>query len=326
MTVAGRDRLRSFVGRVVIGMGVALVVPIAVAGPATAVGRVATDRVPGSWSVYMSTTDGTVGENVILEVHDDQVDPGIGPPTGPVRFTLNGTVISSVQLAGGDAAVDHLVVGPGTYNVMYFYGGDNNYQPSTGTIGTLTISKDTPALRVSSSANPSALGAPITFTARVIPTTAPQATGSVQFTLDGNSLGAPVPLSGDSASITRSDIRLGVHDVAASYAGDNNLNPAVEIIALTLTVVPAPPTNNGGGGNPGAGGGGVPASSSSGSGSASRSGLSSLSATIAAQSAPLGSGPSHKTTWIVLTGLLAAAALAVIGWYDHRRRRRAGHE
>jgi hypothetical protein len=71
---------------------------------------------------------------------------------------------------------------------------------------------------LSSSLNPSDVGKSVTFTATMSPN---NATGTVQFKIDGTNLGNAVTLSGGSASISTSKLTAGTHNITAVYSGDN---------------------------------------------------------------------------------------------------------
>jgi hypothetical protein len=76
--------------------------------------------------------------------------------------------------------------------------------------------------KVTSSQNPSAFGAPVAFTAAVSPNASDTGTptGTVQFAVDGQTLGAPVTLSGGTAtSPSIATLFPGVHTVTATYSG-----------------------------------------------------------------------------------------------------------
>jgi YVTN family beta-propeller protein len=84
------------------------------------------------------------------------------------------------------------------------------------------------SLGLSSSANPSAAGQAVTFTAAFggtgfPPAGAPAPTGSVTFLDGSNPLGAPVSLPTSSAiTLTTSTLSVGVHTITAHYSGDGN--------------------------------------------------------------------------------------------------------
>ena len=78
-----------------------------------------------------------------------------------------------------------------------------------------------------SSANPAALGAPITFTATVAGGSSP--TGSVRF-YDGNTLLGTVTLHSGMAAFTTSSLALGTHPLTANYTGDAASSPSTSSI------------------------------------------------------------------------------------------------
>jgi len=87
----------------------------------------------------------------------------------------------------------------------------------------------------SSSANPSALGQPVTFTATMTSIAGPPPDGdTVQFVVGGKVLGSAT-LSGGIAQFTSSGIPVGSHVVVANYSGDANYLPA-KYTAITQVV------------------------------------------------------------------------------------------
>jgi hypothetical protein len=98
---------------------------------------------------------------------------------------------------------------------------------------------------VSSSVNPSVFGQALTFTATVTAniTGAATPTGTVQFVLDGQAYGAPVALSGGTASVSAAALTAGSHTVAALYGGDAGSLPSDDTAApLGQIVTKAMPT------------------------------------------------------------------------------------
>ena len=102
---------------------------------------------------------------------------------------------------------------------------------------------------LTSSANPSVVGQPVTFTATVS-STAGTPTGNVTFSRDGTSLGT-VPLSGGQAAVTTSTLAVGPHTITAEYRGDVNSQPSSDTLiqtvnkaatTTTLTSAPNPST------------------------------------------------------------------------------------
>jgi hypothetical protein len=80
-------------------------------------------------------------------------------------------------------------------------------------------------LKLSSSANPSTLGQPVTFTLTVAPTFPEVGTphGMVGFK-DGTQTIGTAPLASGQASFTTSDLAVGSHTIRAIYSGDQTFN------------------------------------------------------------------------------------------------------
>jgi hypothetical protein len=98
----------------------------------------------------------------------------------------------------------------------------------TQTVNPASLQQSTTTLI--SSANPSTLGAPVTFTAVVTaPGFAGTPTGTVTFTIDGNAQ-APLSLavvgSRGEAQFVTSALAAGQHSVTVSYSGDANVGPS----------------------------------------------------------------------------------------------------
>jgi hypothetical protein len=100
----------------------------------------------------------------------------------------------------------------------------SGYDDATG-LGMPTpsfLSMGDTATTLASAQNPASLSAAVRFTATVAPTAETGTpAGDVQFYIDGAPAGAPVPLSGGSAtSAPVSDLNAGAHAITAAYAGD----------------------------------------------------------------------------------------------------------
>ena len=112
-----------------------------------------------------------------------------------------------------------------------------NYTIGTFTSGMLTVEPTTStSTKLASSADPSLQGQSVTFTATVSnASSSVTPLGSVQFTIDGNSFGSPVPLTGNTASVTDSALGVGTHTVTAVYQPANG-NFVTSSGSLTQTV------------------------------------------------------------------------------------------
>jgi len=144
---------------------------------------------------------------------------------GTVQFKIDGKTFGGpVTLSGGTAfssATSSL--GAGSHTVTAVYSGDKNHLASSGDLGGQTVNKQQTDTRVSSSADPSNFGQTITFRADVNDRDETIAGGTVQFVIDGKNSGAPVTLSGGSATSSQiSTLTVGNHTVTANYSGDSN--------------------------------------------------------------------------------------------------------
>src|SRR5205807_4405070 len=115
---------------------------------------------------------------------------------------------------------------------------------SSSTAITQTVAKASSTTAVVSSANPSASGQNVTFTA-TISVTAPgmgTLTGTVQFQVDGSNAGSPVSVSTiggvTTASFSTTTLTGGSHTVTAIYSGDANFS-ASSPAAVTQSVTKA---------------------------------------------------------------------------------------
>jgi hypothetical protein len=171
-----------------------------------------------------------------------------GQPTGSVGLALNGRVFASVALplpaTQGDAYINGGIpsgLPNGTYTLAAEYSGDAGDLPSSSTPIPLTVNGSTVGVFAYSGAGvDSSTGeayASLGYAVLNTSTSAPDPTGTVAFSLRGNTF-ATVPLGGGAegpvgfCSITGS-IPPGTYDIAATYSGDAN-NPPV---STTQTVV-----------------------------------------------------------------------------------------
>ncbi len=130
----------------------------------------------------------------------------------------------------------------GTHAITAAYSGDTQYAPSTGTlVGGQTVNPAATTTTVSSSANPSSAGQPVTFTATVTG----NGGGTVTFYADGSA----TPITGCAAvaladppslpfqaTCTTSTLAVGTHAITAAYSGDTQYAPSTGTLAGGQTV------------------------------------------------------------------------------------------
>jgi hypothetical protein len=142
-----------------------------------------------------------------------------GTPTGTVQFQVDGVAVGSpvVLDASGEAVsepTDSLT--DGAHTVTAVYSGAGAFAPSTGLV-VQQVDPGSTAVAVRSSLNPSTFGEPVTIVADLGDAAAG---GSVQFTLDGTPIGAPVAVTGGLAQSEPLSPDAGSRVILAHYSGD----------------------------------------------------------------------------------------------------------
>jgi hypothetical protein len=165
-----------------------------------------------------------------------------GTPTGTVTLFDGTATIGTATLNGSGQAqfsVSTLAVGAHA-NITASYAGDTNFGGSNSTAVAESVAKAATTVSVSNPVTPSVFGQSVTFTATVS-VTAPgggSPTGSVSFTLDGNSVAscAAQTVSGAAATCTLSSLTVGTHSVRATYGGDSSFTASPTSGAFSQTV------------------------------------------------------------------------------------------
>jgi hypothetical protein len=198
-------------------------------------------------TVSSSLNPSTVGQQVTFTA---VVSPGAhaGTPAGTVTFTIDGQAQAPVPLSvvGGvdEARFVTSTLAAGQHPVSAAYSGDSSFAPSAVASPLVQVVRaHATTITAVSSANPSSLGQPVTFTATVTPGAgAPALTGSVTFIIDGKAQ-TPVPLEltkgGDRATLQISTLSAGNHTVTATYNGDAADSASSLVAPLVQTVLSA---------------------------------------------------------------------------------------
>ncbi len=162
------------------------------------------------------------------------VTAGSGTPTGTVTFKDGTTTIGTGTLNGsGVATFTTSSLAVGAHSITAVYGGDANNSPSTSAVLTETI-QESSTTTLTSSANPSLSGAPVTFTATVTGSSGTP-TGTVTFKDGGTTLGTGTLNGSGVATFSTATLAVGSHMITAAYGGDANNLPSTSAV-LTQVV------------------------------------------------------------------------------------------
>jgi predicted outer membrane repeat protein len=149
-----------------------------------------------------------------------------GIPTGTVAFYDGSTELGTATLDGnGNATLTTWELGLGANDIIAVYSGDSTYANSAATL-TQQVVQAGSTTSLSSSANPSPLGQPVTFTVTLgaLDPNAGTPSGTVNF-YDGTTLLGTATLSVVNgqvqATFTTAALGLGTHDIIAVYSGDS---------------------------------------------------------------------------------------------------------
>ncbi len=187
-----------------------------------------------------SANPSVFGQPVTVTATVAPVAPGAGTPTGNVVFTVDGAAQPAAALSGGQATFTTAAPPSlGGHTVTATYGGDTNFSasPPSDTFSQ-TVNQASTTTALSSSANPSVFGQPVTVTATVVPV-APGAgtpTGNVVFTVDGAAQPAAALSGGQATFTTAAPPSLGAHTITATYGGDTNFSASPPSDTFSQTV------------------------------------------------------------------------------------------
>jgi hypothetical protein len=208
-----------------------------------------TGNQPPVGTINTTPSSGTVGSIVTAT----STTPCPGNATTAVLSLSNtsGTdVVTSVvvELTNGGSWVGYLTVpaiAPGSYAVGAQCLAQGKYDVQDYDFVPYTVDAAATATTLSSSANPTQWGEPVSFSASVTTSTGPVPTGSVTFTSGRTVLGT-VALTGGSATLSLSSLPVGVDAITATYqptsgflSSSASLSQTVDEAATALAAAPA---------------------------------------------------------------------------------------
>ena len=186
-------------------------------------------------AVTASVNPSTFGQSVTFTATVTPTALGAALPTGLVTFLDGTNQLGTASLVGSTATLVISTLSGGSHSITASYAGDNNFTASTsGSPLTQTVDlASTTTSVVSSSANPSIVGEPVTLTASVSTTVSPTIgvpSGSISF-FDGSKLLGTSPISSGAASfITTAPVRAPISSPLPTVA-----------MAASTRAAPSPP-------------------------------------------------------------------------------------
>jgi hypothetical protein len=195
-------------------------------------------------TVTVSPSPSSEDQMVTITANVGAVAPGGGAATGLVSFTADGDSIGAGSLTpssgGAKATLQTSTLAPGSHTIVATYAGDDDYNGSVSpdknhlVIAGAAIVPTTTV--VHSSANPSTYGEFVTFTANVSAEDDTDASGAVQFSVDGVNVGDPVEVGADGSATSPlvGSPEPGDHTVIAAFIGNPGYGGSGDFLAQTV--------------------------------------------------------------------------------------------
>jgi len=196
------------------------------------------NKADSATSVASSSSSSVYGQAVTFTATVAALSPGAGTPSGVVTFTIGAGAPVTVALNGGVAAYSTSTLPVGTTTVTVAYGGDTNFNNSSGTLSpNQTVAPANTTTSVDSSSNASVFGQTVSITATVAAVSpgAGTPTGQATFTIDGAMIVTPT-LSGGVATYVTSTLAVGAHAISVTYGGSTNFNSSTGNLSPTQVV------------------------------------------------------------------------------------------
>ena len=194
-------------------------------------------------SVSSSRNPSNLGQTVTLTAN---VTFGSGSVGGTIEFYDGDTLIGSSAIAAGRATLTTSALPAGSHAIRAHYTGLADVPPSVSpvlvqAVGASGWKNRATTMALSSSSSPSAIDAPVVFTADVTGSSGSMPNGRILFMVDGQVVGDPsgvavTPLSGSTAraTFTVTGLKHGRHKVTATYLGDPNYKGSTALVTQTV--------------------------------------------------------------------------------------------
>ena len=212
--------------------------------------------VPGTLTINPDATTTTItpslietlaGQEVVFTATVTAGSTGLPVTGGTVQFQVDGQELGSpVPLdANGEATLDPGALALGPHTVSAAFSGTDDFLASSQSSNDV-VYQDQTTTQISESQSVATFGDTVTFTATVaaVDSSDGTPTGSVQFEIDGQPSGLPVPLDENgTASLSLSTVHGGSHTITAVYEGEGSVFEGGEA-STDLQVMPAGQTIN----------------------------------------------------------------------------------
>jgi MYXO-CTERM domain-containing protein len=188
-------------------------------------------------TVSSSTNPSLAGAGVTFTAIVAPVAPGGGIATGTVTFFDGTTTLGTAALRlGGTAAFTTSTLAPGTHAITVSYGGSADYTGSTSSVLTQTVTATAATITVTADVNPSAYGAPVTFTVTVGGSGGRGTpTGTISFQDGTTTLGSATLDGNGIATLTTKALTGGTHTITAAYSGDGVYGAGTGTVTQVVT-------------------------------------------------------------------------------------------
>ncbi|GEM_PF-1667508 len=186
-----------------------------------------------------------IGAAITFTATVDQVDA-----SGAVEFYDGESLIDTIDIVDGIAVLTTSDLILGTHPISATYQGDSYYASGDSNVVEQVITKIPTYITLTSSLNPSSLGATVTFTATINPLTA---VGSIDFYDNGMWVGETAITDGNAVFVTYYSMTLSSHSITATYGGNEIYAPGCTGTPLSQQILNS--TTGGGSGGGGTSGG-----------------------------------------------------------------------
>jgi hypothetical protein len=155
-----------------------------------------------------------------------------------VTFKDGAATLGAGTVSGGVATLATGALTGGPHAITAVYAGDSNFSGNTSPALTQTVNvTSATTASLASSANPSAPGQAVTFTATVT-SAGGTPTGIVTFSDGGTAIGTG-RLAGGVATLTTASLLAGAHSITASYAGATGFTASTSSTLTQTVAIPA---------------------------------------------------------------------------------------